>query len=289
MFAPLISIFIALWIPAPFTVAQHNQSQVSPAPSPNQNQYESTPAKPTTAADNEQNRQAGGENKKQNKQDKQNWFDRFVDSCARNDKAAVAISTIAVAAFTLALVIATLALWWSGWRQSKNELRAYVSFSPLTVNNFIPLGAQRPLPFGATHPVEIVFTMFNHGKTPAFNVRVHADGGVFQAGLTEPPRRTPWQPRGGASIFPGASINQFFWTHTLTTEQTRDIELGTQRIYIWGTVIYRLAFRKFRSRRTWFFASVGGPQFAAANRPQPAGTPRPAWNWMFGQRHNDST
>jgi hypothetical protein len=281
---PIIAVLIAIWIPI---VPQDSKEQVSPTPSPNQKQYEATPAKPTTAADNEHNRSARSANKEKNKQ---NWFDRFVCWSARNDKAVVAFSTLSIGIFTLALVGATAALWWSGERQSTNELRAYVSFNTLDVFNFIPLRAQHLFQFAQIHPVQIMFMMFNHGKTPAFNVRVHADGGVFQAGLTEPPRRLPWQPRGGASIFPGASINQVFFFHRpLTTDQIRDVESGTQRIYIWGTVIYRLAFRKFRARQTWFFASVGGPQFAAAITARLQGTPMPNYSWEFGQRHNDST
>jgi|GEM_PF-2743196 len=282
MFPVLIALLLAASL-------QESPRKTSAAPSPDQNQYESSPAQPPPATDNEKNRNSRGTN---NEQDKQNWFYRFVDSISRNDKTAVAVSTIAVALFTSALFFATVGLWWSGKRQSANELRAYVSFQPVSVSNFVPLRAQPAFfPF-ASVPVMIRCIWANHGRTPAYNVRVQCQVDVLPAGLTEPPHNPTRQPAGGASIFPGASITQdFFSGRALTTDEVRDVEAGTQRIYIWGTATYRWAFRKFRSRRTRFFASAGGQQFATAMLPRHPDDrrPPPTFDWRFGEGHNHST
>jgi hypothetical protein len=89
------------------------------------------------------------------------WRQKILESLARNENAAVALSAIVTALFTGALVCATLLLWWAGKRHSERELRAYVSITEIGTREFVPNG----------HP-ETKITIENSGKTPAYDLRI---------------------------------------------------------------------------------------------------------------------
>jgi hypothetical protein len=265
MFVLLLAFVIGIWIP----VAQR-PLQTNPTPT-------QSLAVPTTASS------AAADNKQQNPQtcnedtQEENWLKWFLDWCTRNDKAAVAISTIAVAIFTFTLFVATALLWWSGVQQSKRELRAYVSVTPLSVSNF----------FGGL-PVEIMCLIRNHGLTPAFNTITQFDIGVFPQDLEEPPHAPTRATPGEAAIFPGAEINNnVIHLHTLTQQEINDVQAGTRRLYIWGVITYRLAFMHFRRKRTRFFASAGGPLFRQSMLNP--GNRNFTFPWSYGHRHNHAT
>jgi hypothetical protein len=64
------------------------------------------------------------------------WCDRVVNYVEQKDKFVVALSTIVMATFTIALFIATLLLWIGGERHSERELRAYVFPVEIKVENW---------------------------------------------------------------------------------------------------------------------------------------------------------
>ena len=72
--------------------------------------------------DRSEKAQSAAKNQKSEK-----YWKRFVVFVETNDKFVNAISTAVIAAFTLALFVATTALWIAGERHSERELRAYIA------------------------------------------------------------------------------------------------------------------------------------------------------------------
>jgi hypothetical protein len=95
------------------------------------------------------------------KQSAQEYWAQFVDHVERRNAVYVALSGIAVAAFTLALFFATWLLWFGGERHSERELRAYVAIAGgnIRVAN-ITQGGQG---------FQIVIELKNSGQTPGYD------------------------------------------------------------------------------------------------------------------------
>src|SRR5712691_3254173 len=179
------------------------------------------------------------------KKGQQNWCDRFVNCVKQKDKFVVALSTIVMAIFTIALFVATLLLWVGGERHSERELRAYVFPVEIKIENF-----------KTQTPIVGFVQVKNTGQTPAYKFTCYAKmtAGPFpqkdfsiseQTNLPVAylgPGETMWfTPRGD---------------HLLTNEQSEAITQGTAAIYVFGEIRYVDAFKK--QRRTGFRAIARG-------------------------------
>lgn len=190
----------------------------------------------------------------------------------------VAKATVWIAAFTVLLFVATILLYLGARKHSERELRAYISVNPKWV-----------LAFNRTPPQRITIECFltNHGQTPAFNIT-----NLFEIGIFVPDFQTPIAahrtiPR-NAVVFPKSDLSTYFMApNVFTSQEVTDVEQGIRRIFIWGTITYRDAFKK--TRYTRFSASAGGPDFATWVRGQRPGQPTPRFRWSFGDHHNEAT
>jgi len=157
---------------------------------------------------------------------KERW-NNFVQGTKRNNEVVVALSTFVMAVFTVALFIATRALWKSGERHSERSLRAYVFPTEIKVENV-----------KTSTPVVAFVEVKNSGQTPAYNFICQAKmtAGEFpqtdfsvseEAGLPVaylgPGNSTWFTPRGD---------------RVLTGEQAEQITQGTAAIYVFGEIHY---------------------------------------------------
>src|SRR5437762_8856479 len=92
------------------------------------------------------------------------WYQRFVDYVEHNDKFFVALSSIVMAIFTIALFIATFLLWTGGEKHSERSLRAYVFPSEIKVENF-----------KTQAPIVAFVQVKNSGQTPAYKFTCYAN------------------------------------------------------------------------------------------------------------------
>jgi hypothetical protein len=156
------------------------------------------------------------------------WLDR-------NDKATVALSTISTAAFTGALVLATLALWLAGRRHSERELRAYISITELGTEGFWPLSCPK---------TEAVIK--NCGKTPAFDFKILVAFDLHKIPRDEfsLPKQID-QCRG--TIGPGVEITAGgISKKALTKEAYEGVIRGEGAAFFFGSIEYTDAFKKKR-------------------------------------------
>lgn len=189
-----------------------------------------------------------------------------------------------IAFSTFLLTIVTGGLVWIGYRQIKTtraQLRAYISVTPNTFGGF-----------RAGHIVRIGWKIANHGQTPATGIKHHFGMGIFPQPLPSnfqfpPPDRDI---ENGFALFPHDDVPAHFnddIARPLTVADIAAITANTQRFHCWGFSEYRDAFGKH-----WHLklnVSAGGPDFARAMNPLPdAGGGSPAWNWEYGDGHNET-
>ena len=75
----------------------------------------------------------------------------------------------------------------------------------------------------------------------------------------------------------------------MTEEEFDQMETETYRLYVWGVMTYKDAFR--RRRETQFNFSIGGVDFVKTMRNQRAGKKEagPGYVFIHGPRHNYAT
>jgi hypothetical protein len=156
---------------------------------------------------------------------------------------------------------------------AKRELRAYVSVQPKFVWRF---NNPPQLPFIET-------AVINHGKTPAFEISNVYEIQVHPEGF-EPPIEAHQHNTAQAAAFPNVDLAaNFIAPRTFTPEEMGGVLHGTHRIFLWGTMSYRDAFKELRWTR--FSASVGGDDFRAVmERVQNA-----SYRWGYGNHHNETS
>jgi hypothetical protein len=163
------------------------------------------------------------------------YWDRFIEHVERRHPVYVAFSGIAVAAFTLALFIATWLLWTAGEKHSERQLRAYVG-----------IGAPH---FGERDPRELTITVQNGGQTPAYKVWVHLNRYRVPFGQKLPanfgyPDYNPGDKRSAAVVQSGKEITFTFEFDPNELARVRNQETA---LFLYGHVDYIDVFDKNRS------------------------------------------
>jgi hypothetical protein len=93
-----------------------------------------------------------------------------------------------------------------------------------------------------------------------------------------------------SSLFPNATMTAWFNNERAFTDTEYDaIEAGTHRIYVWGVMYYKDAYRG--ARTTVFNVSVGGPNFKETMRQIRSGksNPGPGYIWVKGPKDSQAT
>ena len=160
---------------------------------------------------------------------------------------------------------------------AERQLRAYVSVTPRTLQNF-----KRQWRIGFECVVK------NHGQTPCSELN-YVFGTAVLPSL--PPVIFPEADRTiakNAALFPDKDyFVTFFHDADLSAEDVADVETGAKRLHVWGVAHYRDAFGQMRT--TEFSASVGGPQFAASVQAALDGKPPIEFRWEWGEHHSRGT
>ncbi len=202
----------------------------------------------------DQNSQAKPESGTTQPENQHSFLQQFLDFAAVNDRAILALSTLAVAGFTFCLVIANFFLWNAGERHSERQLRGYISAAPDYIFDFSP-----------TQLVTIRYTITNHGLTPAYKVSNAAIVDILSYPLpldypfpaTVPPERS--QTLNPQEFFYGRTTAARLFT---ASEISDAVTNNGSRIYIFGTLNYVDAFGKKR-QTTFCRSAVGSPNLAA--------------------------
>lgn len=134
-----------------------------------QEQYQKQPTQPDSHSDSgayEGDQQTASDRPKQHK-DEKGYVGRFFRFVKDYDHSIVAIGTLALVAVTFILAIATGFLWKAtrdlvkgAEATSERQLRAYLSFSKSSLENF-----------GTAEPIKASLKVKNCGQTPAYEVR----------------------------------------------------------------------------------------------------------------------
>jgi hypothetical protein len=212
-----------------------------------------------------------------------NWKEWGSFSICRSFEWLDAEKTIAI--FTVILGIATWLLWRATDRlvrgaenASQQQLRAYVSLTPIEISS-----SDREERFA-----QITSTVKNHGQTPAREINYVFDFDVFPNPLPEgfafPSPSIPIN--ADSSLLPLGEMKVWFnFNRLLTTEEFAAVEANTLRLHIWGKAFYRTAFGQ--RCYTKISASVGGPAFIANLRASRRNTKGPGFNWTWEVSHGD--
>jgi hypothetical protein len=238
-----VLIFSAIAILAIFGVFATIRSQ----PEPTKNEYDQQQPQ-TEQREAQPNTDSYGQNQperwtKYKQQIKERWT-RFIEFTEKYDKAIVALSTLGIFLFTLALFLATFLLYTAGERHSERQLRAYIFASDVKVRQFttIPRVTAEFKNFGQTPCDDMIFL---------YDIQVSAFpiANDLRAG---PALRT-------APMAPGSSFHRDN-SFAVTQEQRSEIDGGRAAIYIFGRIEYRDVFRTTR-RHTNFRLVYTGDQF----------------------------
>jgi len=164
----------------------------------------------------------------------------FFEYVRDNERAISALSTVAVAAFTIVLAVATIFLWWATRRlvrgaeqTAERQLRAYVSLPTVEIQNF-----------GAGRQLEIVISVLNSGQTPAYRVRCKTAAAINKFPDDDAPIFGPHE-TGNGYIGPSANLITGITLHEpLSEQQATEITAGILAIYVRAKIVYWDAFGK---------------------------------------------
>jgi hypothetical protein len=194
------------------------------------------------------------------------------------------LTDIGVAVFTGLLVFVTIPLTLIGiWQgvltrsTARRQLRAYLSISPAFVEDY-----------GTKKRMTVNCLVENHGQTPAFDIAYVFTSIVMPEILPEGWEYTSPQRHvlASSTSFPGIKITAWFHhENVLTHDEYKEMESGNTRLYVWGLMTYRDAFRK--RRETQFNFSIGGPDFVKTMQNRRAGKKEagPGYVFIHGPRH----
>jgi hypothetical protein len=185
--------------------------------------------------------------------------------------AILALATIILAAFTIDLAFTSR-------KTAQRQLRAYVA-----------VRAENVYPFSPDIPVGIRFRMTNHGQTPAYDVSHTAAVAILPHPL--PPNfQFPAPPVSVASRFvlhPRAS----FEAGVVAPRPYNGVEINQAtngfRIYLYGSVTYRDAFKKHRET-TFCVSIVPSQNLVAMSRGRDLPTPVNI-DFHAADQHNEAT
>lgn len=169
----------------------------------------------------------------------QNYWKRFVAFVDANDKVVTALSTVVIAAFTLALFVATYLLWNGAEKTAERQLRAYIGVNTMETTLY---------PFESGGFAFIAHAeLRNFGQTPAYDVEVISNAKVDVFGSAPfDEKRDEKQILAGKSIAfrdAGFHVNHGW---QISVQDAADIRDRKKQFFLWGTVKYRDAFDKHR-------------------------------------------
>ncbi|MGA7563766.1 MAG: hypothetical protein WBW55_11225 [Desulfobaccales bacterium] len=210
--------------------------------------------------DRNQHANSGGEEQKSNKYWKyfiifvDNSWAKFVSWVTDNDKFMAAISVLVIAAFTVALFIATWLLWYSGEQHSERQLRAYALIDKITITNIAnPLPSEIKKTYQATgaeitNPVmgpHINIEIKNSGQTPVYKLEGWADTKILEYPLKSHDIIKPIQPKAISIIGRDAVRNLNIANEKpLTESEIKSLRDNSKAIYIYGEITYIDIFTK---------------------------------------------
>jgi flagellar basal body-associated protein FliL len=178
---------------------------------------------------------------------KDSWI-HFIEVTEKYDKAVVALATVGIFAFTLALFVATYLLYEAGERHSERQLRAYITI----LHGSIVYG-QTAAPDGTVTPgVTITVELKNSGQTPAYRlVTWLAEPKILEKNAI------PWGPNtlkaSKDSILGAGVTTRLHWTMPITDADRVEINNGAKKIFVWGGADYLDAFKQ---KRTYTFRAA---------------------------------
>ena len=158
----------------------------------------------------------------------------------------LACFTAVLAVATIVLALVTIDLARTARKTAQQQLRAYVAARAESVSSF-----------GPDVPVGIRFRMTNHGQTPAHDVSQTATIAILSHPLPPnfnfPPPPTPTPSK--FVLHPGASFDAgVVAPRPFTGDEIVQATSNDFRIYLYGSVTYRDAFKKHRE--TTFCVSI---------------------------------
>jgi len=200
-----------------------------------------------------------------------------------NPDTITAAANVALAFLTLVLAFGSFFLWRAtkslvngAAKTAEQQLRAYISITPKLIFNW-------------RHKSNIIiigFDIENHGQTVGSEITYDFSMAILNApldnGFVFPDANSQYTQNN--SLFPKTIVPvRLFFDRTVTNSEIADIEAGSKRFHVWGTMHYRDAFNEQRTTR--FSFSFGGPDFANSMK----GVPGAQWYWEHSQHHNDAT
>lgn len=194
---------------------------------------------------------------------RQNYWERFVTFVETNDKFVTAISTAVIAAFTVALFIATFLLWHGAEVTAERQLRAYIGIHAMevTVSPFERGG------FAFIAHAELR----NFGQTPAYEVVVQSNAAIDLPGAMPFNDVQGLAKSAGSAIAfrdAGMHVSQGWQISEADAVAIRDRK---KNVFLWGTAKYRDTFGK---KHSFTFRLINAQQVSAsiyAMAPHPMG------------------
>jgi hypothetical protein len=230
MLAALLALFLVA--SSPPDAAQHIEHQQQPG----QHYYASQPS--VEEQKNEADKGAGEEKNNQHN------VARIFEFLREHNSEVVALSTALIAAFTVALFVATWLLWISGRKHARQELRAYVLVRDVQIINSDSI-------------IEATAYVRNWGKTPAYHFRLVCTLALATADTTnlvhDPAQRGQ---KSISTLGPGDEEECFrCLKKPLSGEQFALIAEDKLRIFLFGRLDYTDAFGKVRFANFHYFST----------------------------------
>jgi hypothetical protein len=157
---------------------------------------------------------------------------------------------------TVVLAIAALGQFELTRRTAKRQLRAYVMPELASIADYSTIKPPPPAIF--TGHLGAAVLIKNSGQTPAYKL-VHWGAVIVLPANMEDSLMTPKRlPEIAATTLgPGCTIHRTGWTEAkISTDQINAIRSGESKVFVYGKIIYRDAFR--RRRETTYRLSYAG-------------------------------
>ena len=194
---------------------------------------------------NEGNKQRA-DNRPQEQEKQDGYVARFFKFVRSNEKEIVALSTVAIAAFTIVLAFATAFLFVATRdlvheteAHGQRSIRAYVS----------PVGAMvLDLDFNKpTEPFSARLVFKNSGQTPAYKFQAKGGASFQRHPLVNEELIGAENISGPGIVGPGVEYHLNVRVKALTQQQWQALLEGTYAVYIHGSYNYRDAFKALRT------------------------------------------
>lgn len=196
-------------------------------------------------------------------------------TCQQNNEPSpdwgLTLATILIAVFTGGVFVFTARMWWTARDTAKRQLRAYMGVSE---EMHVPGGK-----IGGHGKVTFQPFMKNYGSTPAYNVWVEGNAGIFKKSEIGPSfhyriKKTPNPSKGTMS--PGQTNYIVCETEEDISDQTiKGINFSDDALFVYGTVHYNDAFTKPRKTNFCFEIKFRGDS-------------REVDGWHITADHNDA-